>query len=77
MGITDNPWLAWCVDNAVYALGSWVENNRYEYDEGKKIDHIHELLGVPRPVHKISASAVAQATGGRRIVRVSRAPTQH
>lgn len=71
MGIEGNPWMVWSFNNAVHTFGTWVEANRYEYDDkGKKKDKINKLLETPAPVHKIDLSG--GDIKGREIVRVSK-----
>ena len=71
-GLQGEPWLSWCFDNAVYLFGNWVENNRFEYDEkGRKTDHIHELLRVPKAKPVNQAAQLMQHVPGRKIIRVA------
>lgn len=69
LGITHSPWLAYCFDDAVSLFGGWVEANRFEYTEkGERVDKIHSLLDVPKPMVPLNPEPMV----GRRIVKVPR-----
>lgn len=52
---SDEKWLRWMFNNAVFTLGRWVENKLAERDrDGKPVHRIERLLDIPIQPKKLT-----------------------